>query len=311
MTNGESGQPAATPAEPAGTPAGTPGEGGQQPAAGGEGIATGSTSEGAAGGEHWLDGLGEGVFDDRDATILRRFGDIGELAKGYINAFNLVSRDKIPMPQNEQEFMEVYNRLGRPQEASEYSFDFPEGFPEVIQTQMEKNQDWFKLAAHNAGLNKTQAAKLYGDYVQLVKQQVTAQNDRIDQEMTAAADELKSELGEAFDGKMVLANRAISEVGGEELIDLFERTGMGRNPTVVKAFIRIGEMISEETGLDIEGRPSVSTDELDAQIAEIQSDPAYMDAKDPQHKVLVDKMQKLMARRHPEPKQPAGTIRLF
>lgn len=310
MPNGEGGQPAA--------PAG-----GQPPAAGGEGgtpstpatpatPAAPAAGEGGGGGEqHWFTGIPEGSFDERDTEILKRFGDVPALAKGYMNAFNLVARDKIPMPQNEQEFEEVYNRLGRPQDAAEYELKFPEDMPEDLQQRMAPGQDWFKTAAHSAGLNKAQAAKLYGEYASLIAKNNQATVDRIESEMDTARTALKEELGEAYDGKLTLANRAISEIGGEDLIKLFEETGMGRNPVVVKAFIKMGEMMAEETGLDVDGQSTDTMQSLDAEIAKIQADPAYMDSKSPEHKILVEKMSKLMARRHPEPKVGPGTIRLF
>ena len=260
---------------------------------------------------HWLDSIPEGTFDERSAGVLRRFTNVGDLAKGYMNAFNLVSRDKIPMPQTADEWQEVYNRLGRPNEAAEYNIGVRDELPEEFKEIMSKNMDWFRMTAHELGLNSDQASQLYTKYTDYIYDEAQKQNDLIESEMHEAESALRNEYGEAFDGKMLLANRAITEVGGEDLISLFERTGMGRNPTVVKAFIKIGEMISEETGLDVSGQPSDSNDDLDAQIAAIQANPAYMDAKAPEHKVLVDKLAKLMARRYPEPQQPAGTIRLF
>ena len=269
-----------------------------------------TSSEGAAGStegaEHWMDGLPSDSFDERDTTTLRRFNTVGDLARGYMNAFNLVARDKIPMPQNESEWQEVYDRLGRPAEAKDYSIAVRDELPEEFKELMSKNMDWFRLTAHELGLNADQAGKLYTKYTDYLYDEAKSQSDQIELEMREAQEQLKSELGESFEGKMTLANRAIEEIGGEDLISLFERTGMGRNPTVVKAFIKMGEMLSEEVGLDKEGQSVDSNEELDAQIAEIQANPAYLDAKAPEHKVLVDKMAKLMARRHPEPKQPAG-----
>ena len=243
--------------------------------------------------------------------MLKRFGDVGALAKGYLNAFNLVGRDKIPMPATEEEWNEVYDRLGRPKEASEYNLTVGDDLPTEFKETMAKNMDWFRGTAHRLGLNAEQAGKLYTEYTGFVYEQATLQTETITQEMDAARDALKGELGEAYEGKMTLANRAIEELGGEDLISLFERSGMGRNPTVVKAFIKMGEMMGEDVGLDTDGQATETFDQLDEQIASIQADPAYLDKALPAHKVLVEKMSKLMQRRHPEPKTAPGTIRLF
>ena len=313
-------------------------EGGQQAAAGGE--ATGGEQVAATGGQQaagvvdpgtpvvspgdsvdgqiatgsnqaWHENIPDGTFQERDLGILKRFGSVDDLAKGYINAFNLVGRDKIPVPESDSEWEETYNRLGRPKAAEEYTIEAHPDAPDQLRQNMEKNVGWFKQTAHKLGLTQRQAQDFYHEYSGLVTQANKTANDRVESEMTSAQAHLKTELGEAYEGKMALANRAISEIGGEDLIGLFERSGMGRNPTVVKAFIRMGEMMGEEVGLDKTGQSTDSNDSLDAQIAEIQANPAYTDGKAPEHKVLVDKMQKLMSRRHPEEQQAPGTFRLF
>lgn len=307
----------------------TEGAGGEQAAGGGEAVGGAGTGEqiAAGGGEAaggqgggqsdagisqvWHESIPADSFNERDMTVLKRFGTVDDLAKGYINAFNLVGRDKIPMPKSDAEWSEVYDRLGRPKAAEEYEINPHPDAPEKMVERMKQNVGWFKETAHKLGLTQDQAQKFYHEYTGLVMNANKQANERIEQEMSQAQQSLKSELGEAYAGKMALANRAISEVGGEELIALFERSGMGRNPVVVKAFIKMGEMMGEEVGLTKDGQPSASMDDLDAQIAEIKADPAYMDAKDPRHKTLVDKMSKLMSRRHPEPQQAPGTIRLF
>lgn len=261
--------------------------------------------------EHWMDGMPDGSFNDRDAGVLKRFGDVGALAKGYLNAFNLVGRDKIPMPKTEEEWQEVYSRLGRPEDAAEYSLTTGESLSPEFKEEMSKNMDWFRLKAHELGLNPNQAGKLYTDYTDFIYSESKLHEEGIEQEMTAARESLQAELGESYEGKMTLANRAISELGGEDLISLFERSGMGRNPTVVKAFVKMGEMMGEEVGLDTEGVSTESFDDLDVQIAEIRANAAYIDKAAPEHKVLVEKMQKLMVRRYPEPKATPGTMRLF
>ena len=130
--------------------------------------------------------------------------------------------------------------------------------------------------------------------------------------MNEAVQTLKTDLGTNFDAKMTIANRAITEIGGDDLIKVLETSGLGRNPTVVKAFIKMGEMMGEEGALDVGGLGGpADTTELDSQIAEIQTDKAYIDSSDPRHKTLVAKMETLMKKRYPDEKLAPGTIRLF
>lgn len=307
------GQQANPAAEPVAAPAGIP-EGAGQTQGQAAVTATGGSPDGSHE-QHWMGEDLKGQFNERDAGVLKRFGSVGDLAKGYINAFDLVGRNKIPMPQNEDEWGEVYNRLGRPADPKEYQLVMHGDYPEDFKQEMEGHGEWFKNVAHELGLNDKQAANMYNKYMQRTfetRQNIAAQtNAQVKSEMNSAVRKLKTEYGQAFDSKLVLANRAVSHVGGEDLIKVLTDSGLGRHPAVVKAFIKIGEGMAEEVGLDKGGQNIHSNDDLDSQIAEIQADPAYSDRKSPQQKVLVKKMQKLMQLRHPEPKVQPGTIRLF
>ena len=153
--------------------------------------------------------------------------------------------------------------------------------------------------------------KLYDAYTQFLSDEFKAANDDVASEMQTAEQELRQEWGQEYDVNMTLANRAIDQIGGEELINLFEQSGMGRNPIVVKAFAKIGKAISEEAGLDTQQQTGEDTATLDEEIAEIQADKAYLDKNDPRHAGLVQKMQRLMSKRYPEPAAPAGATRVF
>lgn len=56
-------------------------------------------------------------------------------------------------------------------------------------------------------------------------------------------------------------------------------------------------MTQEDVGLDRTGGSQVMTPEaIREQIAEVQSHPAYLDASHPEHKMVVDRAQKLFER---------------
>ena len=282
---------------------------GQQTAGEDQQTATGSNLESDG---RWYESLPEDQFNDRDVGVLKRFDSVDALARGYMNAFNLVGRDKIPMPQSPEEWQEVYSRLGRPDDVQGYELNIPESLPPPVQEMMNRNLDWFRTTAFDLGLNGDQASKLYDAYTNFLQDELKQTNDRVEDEMHTAEEELRKEYGQEYESNMILANRVIDEIGGEPLIRLFEQNGMGRNPTVVKAFVKMGQMMSEETGLDKGGSEGTDVVALDDEIAAIQADPAYLDSKDPRHAGLVRKMQGLMTKRHPEPKSPeSGAIRVF
>ncbi len=275
----------------------------------GEQSVTGNTLETEP---KWYESLPEDQFNDRDRNVLKKYDSVDALARGYMNAFDLVSRDKIPMPKTPDEWQEVYNRLGRPEDAQGYELQILETLPPPVQEMMNRNLDWFRSTAYDLGLNADQATKLYDAYSNFLQDELRISSDQIEDEMRTTEDEIRREYGQEYETKMTLANRAIDEIGGESLINLFEQNGMGRHPLVVKAFIKMGEMMAEEAGLDKgDGGEGPDYTSIEDEISSIKADPAYLDGNDPRHNGLVRKMQQLMNRLHPEPAESRGTPRVF
>lgn len=248
----------------------------------------------------WYDDLSEDAYNETDIGILKRFGTVPDLAKGYLNAFNLVGRTKIPMPETDDEWGEVYTRLGRPETSDKYELSVNAELADPVKDQMEKNQDWFKLTAHELGLNQKQAASMYARYSDMVKDTMEVQAGETASRKVAAEEELKKEYGQAYDGKMTLANRAIEQLGGDALIQAVAESGLGLNPAMVKAFAKIGELFGEDIGLDKQGEPLATPDDLQQQIDELMQKPAYLNAQEASHRSVVARVTKLMQQLHPE-----------
>ena len=113
---------------------------------------SGGEVQGGAGGEsgavaNWRDSLSE---DIRDNESLSKFTDIGALAKSYINAEQMIGKDKIVIPSTEDEWSNAYQKLGRPDSPDGYEIGKVEG--------LEVNDDamgFFKGLFHQTGLNQS------------------------------------------------------------------------------------------------------------------------------------------------------------
>lgn len=57
---------------------------------------------------------------------------------------------------------------------------------------------------------------------------------------------LEKEWGAATKGQLKLAERAAKDVGGEELIDVLNDTGLGNHPALIKMFAKIGAILAED-----------------------------------------------------------------
>lgn len=56
--------------------------------------------------------------------------------------------------------------------------------------------------------------------------------------------------GSAFDTNIVVAQRALAKFGSPQLKELFDQTGLGNHPEVLRAFVRIGKIIGEDGGVN-------------------------------------------------------------
>jgi hypothetical protein len=80
------------------------------------------------------------------------------------------------------------------------------------------------------------------------------QDDRPDEvwlkETQKWAAEIKADKeygGAAFEENLALAKKAISKFGSPGLVELFKTTGIGNHPELIKAFVRAGKAISEDS----------------------------------------------------------------
>ena len=93
---------------------------------------------------------------------LRNFDSVVKLAKSYVHAVRKmgVPADQLMrVPQNADDpaWNDVYNSMGRPESADQYTFD---------ERYAEANLDDFKNIAHNLGLSQNQAEKILDMYSQ-------------------------------------------------------------------------------------------------------------------------------------------------
>jgi hypothetical protein len=235
--------------------------------------------------------------DIRGNENLSKFESLEGLAKSYINAQQMIGRDKIPMPKSDEEWQDVYNRLGRPDSAEGYEFEtveVPEGFP-----MDEEALGQFKSVAHENGLTAKQANALQKWYFEQNAGNFETMVRAAEDEMTAAQANLRTEWGNAYDQKLATAMRAVREFGGDELVANLEESGLGNNTALVKTFAEIGAKISGD--VSIEGNASEGNRtpmQLKAEIAKIQSDPSFYDSENLERPSMVKKMQNLMEELH-------------
>lgn len=256
----------------------------------GEGAPSGNDTPQYSGPE-WLADYPE---DLRGSKSLQKFKDPQALAQSYLNAERLLGREKIPMPKTDEEFMDVYRRLGAPEKAEDYGFSLDGVQDQQLRGIVEKDLSWFGEVAAKAGLSKKQATMILEGYVSKAGDGMRAYRDNEAYETQQGLNQLRAEFGVAgADQKMTLATRAARHYMSDELFNAVTQSPVGRNPEFIKFLAKLGEEHAEEIGIDRSGATAVSPKDLLEEITKAQADPAYLDASHPEHQRVVKRVQSL------------------
>lgn len=255
---------------------------------GGTTLDTGAAPLEGAQAQSWRDSLPE---DLRGAQTLSKFNDVAALARGYVNAEQLIGRDKIPMPRTDEEFREAYKRLGAPEAAEGYTLNAKD-FEQYGQGALDDLQA-FKQMAFDAGLTDSQATKIFNAYVANVSAALERADTDFEVNKQAAKDALIQKYGKAYESNMQKANRTLTYLASPELINTITETGLGNNPEFIDMMVQISKHYVEEQGIDKSQGNQMSVTQLNEELNKLTSHPAYFDGSHPEHNLIVQKAQKI------------------
>jgi|GEM_PF-331342 len=135
----------------------------------------------------------------------------------------------------------------KPEGAPEkYEFSAPEG-GEIDKEALAH----FEPIARELNLNQEQAQKLVDLYGKEVMPKIIAQQAENWQKQTAewavSAKEDKDIGGDKFDANMTRAKQAMDKFATPALREFLESTGMGNHPELIRAFVKVGAAMSEDS----------------------------------------------------------------
>jgi len=221
----------------------------------------------------------------RDHPSLQSINDVGNLGLSYVNAQRLIGADKIPLPKNptEDDLSNIYSKLGRPDEPSGYAIQ-ADG-----QILTEGDVNTYTDIAHKLGLSKAQANGILDYYRSSIQQTTEAMSKDSEQQRQQIEQSLKAEWGADYDAKVTQANRAVSDIAGEDLLQMVleDGTKVGNHPAFIKAFASFADFKNSVTKEDTISENSVnyrmSPADAKAKIDTIMNDRshAYWDRKNP------------------------------
>jgi len=238
----------------------------------------------------WKETISEEFRNDPNIS---KFTEIDALAKSYINATKMIGSDKIAVPTNnstEDQWNEVYSKLGRPESPDKYKLDFKSEVAPVDEQAIKS----FAEVAHKTGLNEKQAQAILDFYKQNSENSV--QQLRIDTETAQAQAEqqLRQEWGKQYESNITkAASVAKANMSGDVLdMQLKDGTRLGDHPEVIKGFAKIAGLLSEDKMATPESETVDQGRDLETEISKIVNDRSgpYWNKTHPDHSKMVQQV---------------------
>lgn len=243
----------------------------------------------------WRSTLPEDLKSD---PSLSAFTDVVSLAKSYVSTKSLVGKKGVIKPEDNaspEEWDGFYKALGRP-ELAKYEVSPPKDAKINEKIFGQAKETFYKL-----GLLPKQAQEVVNWWTKVETDALKEQEQMVEQETKKELDALKQEWGHGYDRQIALAKMAIKDVGGQELHNYLEETGLGNDPVVIKFLAKVGKVMGEDKLRGAAaGNMGKTPAEIDREVSEIMADLDYQSSqKNPlRHKSLVDKVSALNQMRY-------------
>lgn len=169
---------------------------------------------------------------DVDESMRERMGkfkDVNGLAKSYIELEAKLG-EGFKVPESDEDKAKLWAKLGRPEDANSYDL---EGEDEI----------GFKTQAFEAGLSQTQLTSLSTWFKGIVGRH----EESLGEKSKVSEVKLREAWGDKFKDNMALANRALSEVYSEDLVDRLEQGGFLDDQEFVSHLYRLGKRTADDS----------------------------------------------------------------
>ena len=241
-------------------------------------------------GKTWKEAISQ---EYRSNPNIEKFTELDALAKSYINAVSMIGTDKIPLPgksATDEQWNEVYNKLGRPESADKYTLEFKTDVAPVDENVIKG----FAQNAHKLGLNNKQAQGILEFYKSTLEGSAKEMSVNMESAQAEAANMLRSEWGKSYDENLRKASSVAQTYLEPELLDTQLRDGsrLGDNPKIIKAFANIANLLSEDKIVGTEADNILQGREIEKEIEDLTSDRqgAYWNKMHPNHSKVVNQV---------------------
>ena len=148
---------------------------------------------------------------------------------------------KLPEDPDSEAWGDIYNKLGRPEEADGYVFDTPEG-QEINQEMV----DWFKQQAHDNGMSASQAENLFNSWNEFANQANSSSAEQTKLAQEAELSDLKNRWGDKFSERVEHGRRVADQFGvdNDTLNGIENSIGTAK---ILELFAKIGDSLGEDS----------------------------------------------------------------
>ncbi len=241
--------------------------------------------------EGWQTHLSEELQNE---PSLKVFSTVDALAAGFVSTKKMVGKDTVATPTDnfsDQEWDDWHKAGGRPETPEDYNIKRPE---EIAEEHWDTD---FANAAqtlfHQAGLSSSQVNKITEFWNNKTITQRKNQDTEHELMMTELQSKLHQKWGGAYDQNIHVGNLAIDKgINGDEDLKSRLLQTVGNNVDFIEFAANIGKMFTESKVIHDTEIPAPA--DWDEKIAEASGHPAYIDGTNPQHKVQVDKVNRLI-----------------
>ena len=238
----------------------------------------------------WKEAIPEELRNDPNIS---KFTELEALAKSYVNATRMIGQDKVAVPNNnstEDQWNEVYDKLGRPESAEKYQLDVKSDIVPLDEGAIKQ----FAENAHQLGLNNKQAQGILEFYKNSMES--SAQQSKIDTETAQAnaEQELRKEWGSNYEANIKKAGSVAKANMNAEILDmeLKDGTRLGDHPAIIKGFANIANILSEDKLVSTESENVSQGTDYEAEISKIVNDRdgPYWNKSHPDHDKVVQQV---------------------
>jgi hypothetical protein len=216
-------------------------------ASGAEHESTPQVDAGVGGTDHehqspaWMSQLPD---DLKGNEVLTQFAKLGEMGKAFLDLQGRLERSvEIPGEgASEDQVRDFQRRLGVPETSEGYELPNLDLGVETVRPEWNKE---FAAAAHEAGLTKRQAEKVYGFMTGQAKSTAQQYNEARAAEQAATKKALQQEWGNDYEKNLKIANRGAAS-RGKDFVNRVKAGGLDNNLTMIKMLFDYGSTISDD-----------------------------------------------------------------